>query len=217
MKVATALALAAIRFYQRRISPHKGFSCALRVATGGASCSAYGYAVIERFGLVRGLGLLDRRLALCGHVHRQMLRPSAPVLHPHVRYQQGFCDAPCDVPCDGPGHCCHFQCDGHHHCGSVPRHCPCEVFDVFDVCDCDLWKRWRERRRRRDTRNLNAAADRIRRRQVMKTDSRTVDSHEDVILNFFPSLLTTSPSRSACDLKQKMIADLVLGNAPTSK
>jgi putative component of membrane protein insertase Oxa1/YidC/SpoIIIJ protein YidD len=44
---AAALALAAIRCYQRRISPHKGFSCALRVATGGAGCSAYGYAVIE--------------------------------------------------------------------------------------------------------------------------------------------------------------------------
>ena len=60
MKAADALALAAIRFYQRRISPHKGFSCALRVATGGASCSAYGYAVIARFGLARGLGLLQK-------------------------------------------------------------------------------------------------------------------------------------------------------------
>jgi uncharacterized protein len=140
---ATALALAAIRFYQRFISPYKGFSCALRVATGGASCSAYGHAVIARFGLRRGLGLLDRRLALCGHVHRQMPRPPAPVLHPRVRRQQGFCDAPCDVPCD--------------------------VFDLCDVCDgCDAWKRWRERRHRRrqgqDTRDLDAAAERIRRR-----------------------------------------------------
>jgi putative component of membrane protein insertase Oxa1/YidC/SpoIIIJ protein YidD len=67
MKAAAALALAAIRFYQRHISPHKGFSCALRVATGGASCSAYGYAVIARFGLVRGLGLLQRRLLPMGY------------------------------------------------------------------------------------------------------------------------------------------------------
>jgi putative component of membrane protein insertase Oxa1/YidC/SpoIIIJ protein YidD len=63
------LALAAIRGYQRWLSPHKGFCCALRV-TGGASCSAYGYQVIERFGLHRGLGLLGRRLELCGHGSR---------------------------------------------------------------------------------------------------------------------------------------------------
>jgi putative component of membrane protein insertase Oxa1/YidC/SpoIIIJ protein YidD len=36
------LALAAIRGYQRWISPRKGFRCALRTATGGDSCSAYG-------------------------------------------------------------------------------------------------------------------------------------------------------------------------------
>nr|WP_081983790.1 membrane protein insertion efficiency factor YidD [Massilia sp. JS1662] len=158
---AAAVALAAIRFYQRFISPYKGFSCALRAATGGASCSAYGHAVIARFGLRRGLGLLDRRLALCGHVHRQMPRQSAPVLHPRVRHQQGFCDVPCD---------CHFPCDGHHHCGGVPRHLPCDAFDLCDVCDgCDAWKRWRERRRRRDTRDLDAAAERIRRRNAPRT------------------------------------------------
>ena len=171
---AAALALAAISFYQRFISPYKGFSCALRVATGGDSCSAYGHTVIARFGLVRGLGLLDRRLALCGHVHRQMPRPPAPVLHPRVRRQQGFCDAPCDVPCDGPSHC-HFPCDGHHyHCGGAAKHLLCDVFDVCDVCDgCDAWKRWRERRRRcrhsRDTRDLDAAAERIRRQRARRT------------------------------------------------
>jgi uncharacterized protein len=168
---AAALALAAIRLYQRFISPYKGFSCALRVATGGASCSAYGHAVIARFGLRRGLGLLDRRLALCGHVHRQMPRPPAPVRHPRVQYQQGFCDAPCDLPCDGPGHC-HFPCDGHHHCGGAARHLPCEVVDVCDVCDgCDAWKRWRERRRRhrQDTRDLDAAAERIRRQRARRS------------------------------------------------
>jgi putative component of membrane protein insertase Oxa1/YidC/SpoIIIJ protein YidD len=172
VRIAAALALAAIRCYQRFISPYKGFSCALRVATGGDSCSAYGHAVIARFGLRRGLGLLDRRLALCGHVHRQMPRPPAPVLHPRVRHQRGFCDAPCDMPCDGPGHC-HFPCDGHHHCGGTARHLPCDVFDVCDVCNacdgCDAWKRWRERRGPRDTRDLDAAAERIRRQRARRT------------------------------------------------
>jgi hypothetical protein len=74
------------------------------------------------------------------------------------------------VPCDGPGHC-HFPCDGHHHCGGVPRHLPCDAFDLCDVCDgCDAWKRWRERRRRRhDTRDLDAAAERIRRQSARRT------------------------------------------------
>jgi putative component of membrane protein insertase Oxa1/YidC/SpoIIIJ protein YidD len=40
-------ALAAIRGYQRFLSPLKGFSCALRVFTGDESCSAYGDRVIE--------------------------------------------------------------------------------------------------------------------------------------------------------------------------
>jgi len=163
---AAALALAAIRCYQRFISPYKGFSCALHVATGGASCSAYGHAVIARFGLRRGLGLLDRRLALCGHVHRHMPRPPAPVRHPRARRQQGFCDMPCDV------HGCHFPCDGHHHCGGMVRHLPCDAVDAVDVCDvcdgCDAWKRWRERRRRRDARDLDAAAERIRQREAAR-------------------------------------------------
>lgn len=55
--VGRFLALAAIRGYQRWLSPRKGFCCAFRAATGGDSCSRYGCRVIERFGLRCGLGL----------------------------------------------------------------------------------------------------------------------------------------------------------------
>ena len=147
----TAAALAAIRFYQRRISPHKGFSCALRVATGGASCSAYGYAVIERFGLLRGLGLLQRRLELCGHVHRRACASAPP--HPRLKHQRGFCDVPCDGPCDLP-------CHGHDGCLSIDT-----MLDMAS-CGCDL-SEWRPSRRRggraRTTGDLDAAAERTRR------------------------------------------------------
>ena len=147
------LALAAIRGYQRFLSPLKGFSCAFRVFTGADSCSAYGYRMIERFGLRRGLGLLDRRLALCGHVQRRM-RPAqctAP-RHPGRHRQQGFCD----LPCDGP------DCDLHA--------CPCGVCDACDVCDCGREARKWWRRKRNDqmdgnSAQMDAVAARVREQQ----------------------------------------------------
>jgi putative component of membrane protein insertase Oxa1/YidC/SpoIIIJ protein YidD len=94
------LALLAIRAYQRYLSPYKGFSCALRVATGGDSCSGYGYKAIRRRGLRVGLGLLRRRMALCGH-HAVAVRN--PVLHP----QRGHCDLDLLTgTVDAAGQCC---------------------------------------------------------------------------------------------------------------
>ena len=173
-KLATTLALAAIRGYQRYLSPYKGFSCALAVGTGGASCSAYGHAVIARFGLKRGLGLLDRRMVLCGHVHRRMAPPAPPPVHPRRKYQQGFCDA----PCDGHGSDCDLPCGGHHHHGSGKSLASCAC-DLLDATDGNGYgnngygsrDRWRDRHRDRRTRNphhLDAAAERIRRQQEKK-------------------------------------------------
>jgi putative component of membrane protein insertase Oxa1/YidC/SpoIIIJ protein YidD len=161
------IALAAIRGYQRWISPHKGYCCALRAITGGDSCSAYGYHVIERFGLRRGLGLLDRRLALCGHVHGRAApaAPATPVRNPWRHKEQGHCD----VPCDSPG------CDAHG-CGSLGG-------DVLDLasCGCDIGDCGRSNRRRaerchyshcgpgrarhRDSVDLDALARRIEERR----------------------------------------------------
>lgn len=82
-------ALAAIRAYQRHLSPHKGFSCALRGATGARSCSSYGYRAIARAGLRQGLRLLRRRLKECGDKHRFGGGP--------LSYQHGDCDPGCDA------------------------------------------------------------------------------------------------------------------------
>lgn len=91
------LALAAIRLYQRHLSPHKGFCCAYRCHTGHASCSQLGYRSIRRFGLRRGLFLLRQRLLKCGIAHRR----HAPRRGVAFRQQAGFCDLSCDLPCDG--------------------------------------------------------------------------------------------------------------------
>jgi uncharacterized protein len=90
------LALSAIRFYQRFISPYKGFGCAYRIHTGRCSCSALGYRAVRMHGVLKGLGIIGQRTRLCGVVHRRHAR-AAPRYH---AYQRGFCDVGCDVQCD---------------------------------------------------------------------------------------------------------------------
>lgn len=104
-----ALALRAIRLYQRHLSPRKGFACAYRACTGGASCSDLGYRAIRRFGLRGGLRVLDARLERCRlAASLQRRRTGWP------RAQAGDCDLPCspfdacdfascgDASCDRP-------------------------------------------------------------------------------------------------------------------
>jgi putative component of membrane protein insertase Oxa1/YidC/SpoIIIJ protein YidD len=146
------LALAAIRAYQRYLSPYKGFSCALRAATGSDSCSAYGYRAIRLAGLATGLRLLDRRMALCGHIHRKY----AAVKNPALYRQQGYCDLPCDVP--------HLSCDLPH------LSCADEALQCCGESGCDLVDSWRGRRKRRApavarTAQLEALEQRVRARR----------------------------------------------------
>ena len=144
-----SLALAAIRGYQRWISPHKGFCCALRALTGADSCSAYGYQVIARFGLHRGLGLLRRRLELCGYVHRTSAarHPAPAVRNPWRHKEQGHCDAPCDSSCDSSD---------------------CALGDL----SCELGEsRRRAQERKRDEAHMDALARRIAKKKKKQTPS----------------------------------------------
>lgn len=81
------IALALIRFYQRFISPYKGFACAYRVHTGCASCSGLGYRAIRRYGVIAGIGLLKMRIHRCGVAYRRF----AAVTIPRSK-QAGFCE-----------------------------------------------------------------------------------------------------------------------------
>jgi putative component of membrane protein insertase Oxa1/YidC/SpoIIIJ protein YidD len=60
-----AIAVAAIRGYQRYLSPRKGFSCAHRRLHGGVSCSEYFRRSIEAEGLARAIPHFQRRLEAC--------------------------------------------------------------------------------------------------------------------------------------------------------
>ena len=91
-------ALWAIRIYQRHVSPHKGFCCAYRAYTGGASCSALGARAIRRFGVHDGIGVLRARLHRCGVAQRRLQEGSLQ-RRPLARHR-GDCDLSCDLPTD---------------------------------------------------------------------------------------------------------------------
>jgi len=121
-----SIALYAIRFYQRAISPYKGFCCAYAAHTGHASCSALGYRAIRRFGVWDGLSVLNGRLEKCGVAHRRY-RALTPRASGRLGKQGGFLD-----------------CD----CGDLGGAC-----DLADACspalDCGdcKWRPWRRRTR----------------------------------------------------------------------
>lgn len=55
----------AIRWYQRSISPRKGWSCAARVVTGGPSCSAAAREAVRTRGALGAVLPTLAQLALC--------------------------------------------------------------------------------------------------------------------------------------------------------
>ena len=102
-----ALALAAIKFYQRNISPHKGFCCAYAAYTSDPSCSALGYRAIRRFGVWDGLLVLDRRLVRCGMANR-IAKRALPIQRQSGYVDCGGCDfGGCDTPFGGSSWSCH--------------------------------------------------------------------------------------------------------------
>lgn len=138
----TWLALKAINFYQKFISPYKGFNCAHRVATGEVGCSGYGKKVISRFGLIKGIQLLNRRFYDCGwHAKRlqEIMKEKKAIQYKRstgytmqngrLVKQGGFVDCDCggcDLPdCDMPKNCIP-DCD----CGSS------KSLKAMDFCDC---------------------------------------------------------------------------------
>ena len=65
-------AIAAIRAYQRWLSPHKGFCCAHRVLHGGRSCSQFVKVAIATRPWPEALQLSRQRFAACGQAKRQL-------------------------------------------------------------------------------------------------------------------------------------------------
>lgn len=140
-----AIALFAIKAYQRYISPRKGFCCAYRVHTGYRSCSVLGYRAIRRYGVASGIAVLQKRFKRCSAAHQQhQISNHSPRLR--HRNQSGFCDVPCDcpsidipscdcpsfdMPCDTPsGHAVSNFCESLQGCNMPSQ-----------SCDCGSWQR----------------------------------------------------------------------------
>lgn len=174
LSLGAHLALWAIRRYQRHLSPHKGFSCALRLATGGMGCSAYGLRAIERHGLALGLALLDRRLARCGRAHRARLAVQAqparrPAINPMPYRQRGECDPGCDCDLPSGRGCASGASEAMDYCSCGPG--------GGDGCDRDRWRRWRERRwlakaTRQQRRHAEREAQKRRERELRERQER---------------------------------------------
>lgn len=65
MTLASAVVDRLIRGYQRNVSPRKGWSCAHRVAHGGASCSAAVRDLVARRGVARAVVPTAARFVAC--------------------------------------------------------------------------------------------------------------------------------------------------------
>jgi putative component of membrane protein insertase Oxa1/YidC/SpoIIIJ protein YidD len=145
-------ALGATRFYQRFLSPYKGFCCAYASITGHRSCSTLGYRAIRRFGVCHGICLLYKRLHNCGLAYRrhqlQVRQPASRALgHQGGFLDCGGCDVPagCDMPsgCDMPGSC-DFPCDVPSGCHLPHRPEICgDILSCGGGGDCD----WRRRKK----------------------------------------------------------------------
>lgn len=57
--------VALISFYQKSISPHKGFCCAHRALHNGMSCSEWGKRAVVKAGVSRFFPLMFRRFEAC--------------------------------------------------------------------------------------------------------------------------------------------------------
>ncbi len=102
-----AIALGLIGFYQRRLSPHKGYRCAHRVYHGADSCSEYGRHAIQTRGLFTGLILLAGRIQECRSAYAALQTSGEPSpaeqkegAHPPSSTKQGdTCANICTLPC----------------------------------------------------------------------------------------------------------------------
>jgi len=134
-----SLALGAIRFYQRFISPRKGFCCAYAAIKGQGSCSGLGYRAIRRYGLWRGIAVLDKRLEKCGVTYRRQQRR---VAHGVLSRQAGFLDCACNAPA-----VCDLPCSGLAGC-EIPHSCS-NLMCCGDLMNCSVCD-WRRRKQGND-------------------------------------------------------------------
>lgn len=61
-----------IQFYQKYISPYKGFRCAHGAYYGGDSCSGAVSKIIRRKGLINGFQAIKNQFSRCSHAYSKL-------------------------------------------------------------------------------------------------------------------------------------------------
>ena len=132
--LATRLSLGLIRFYQRRISPHKGFRCAHAVAHGGPGCSGYAAAVIRARGVWGALALIRQRFRDCRDAFELLKAQAAATEEAGPETAEGVAPAPakkdktmaenCWLSGGGAGTAC-ADCSAPTACGGSSCALPC--------------------------------------------------------------------------------------------
>jgi putative component of membrane protein insertase Oxa1/YidC/SpoIIIJ protein YidD len=125
-----------VKFYQKFISPYKGFHCAHSHHIGSISCSHYGLKVLnEQHGVYESLRLIQHRLKSCAHINQLYHNPKK-TLSPMQKKQGGFVDGCDGAACDGA------SCDGCDmpDCGSMAPDCNALTPDCslgsHEACSC---------------------------------------------------------------------------------
>ncbi len=108
------LIISLIHFYQRFLSPRKGFSCAHHRLHGGHTCSNAVKEIILENGLMASLPKLRQRFQAC--------REASVSLANSVNRADIPCDLPCDIGCDG------LDCGGKRGGSCALEYLPCDLW-----------------------------------------------------------------------------------------
>lgn len=106
MQVISSMIVGLIDFYQRRISPYKGYQCAHRIHHDGLSCSEYAKQTIVVSGIAAAFPLIRSRFIDCRHAYgviklqrRQLLTAEEKDKPSPLAKQGDTCVNVCTLPC----------------------------------------------------------------------------------------------------------------------
>lgn len=152
-KLISYIALRFILFYQKWISPHKGFCCAYKYKTGGHSCSQYAAKIVRRMGVLGLIRGLPKQFGRCRSAFIDLQREQErrkEEERKRKKQNESFCTA-CDCSLPDFGSCSGSDvgtgggssCDINLDCGGL------EVCSApFEACSClpsgrlkPLWKK----------------------------------------------------------------------------
>lgn len=114
-----------IVFYQKCISPYKGFRCAYAALHHGDSCSMAIRKIIEADGVAGGWKSIKHQFYLCSLAHDALLKDE----NDDAAKKKKRCLDRCDVdPCQAPSGIPKERCKGDGADGSCDLPCDCSLF-----------------------------------------------------------------------------------------